>query len=109
MTGPLLLEFAEPVGTDLGSVGARLGTETFTKTIGEGGDADADQQEHASTLAPPRLGTATHTAGSEEQDADRDPTPELAMGTETVTEVRSEANDADEPRRGGGLWEVALL
>lgn len=108
MISPLLLAFAEPIPPLTQAPAASLGTETFTKTI-EGTDTDEREGGRWATDEATAVGTATHTSSSEEQDVDRDPMSPMALGTETYTEVRAEATDSDEPRRGSALWEVALL
>jgi hypothetical protein len=105
---PFLLAFAETIPSEGDTAPTQLGTETFTKAI-EGSDTDALAVSEPGALEGFRAGTATHSASSEEQDVDRDPPPELALGTETYTDVRAEQTDSDEPRRGGTLWEASLL
>ena len=105
---PLLLAYAEPIPAGVRVLSAQLGTETFTKSI-EVSDTDASGAGDSPTLSEIDAGTATHSASSEEQDVDLGAPPELALGTETFTEVRAEQTDSDEPRRGSALWEATLL
>ncbi|HKV43593.1 MAG TPA: hypothetical protein VJT32_02780 [bacterium] len=121
---PLLEAFFEPVTSSV--LGTTLGTETFTKTGGEGSDRDERLSSLGTeTLTRAReesdldesggkdveaalLGTETGTATREEMDQDV-PRTSSCLGTQTFTEVRSEQPDQDAMSTTSRLWESVIL
>ena len=112
---PLILEFAETPkyidfdyslieyseknnlsvlkGTEIPVISyVNMGTETFTKTMGEVSDSDNDIRNNLKLL----MGTETRTfTSTEPSDSDRDrQSLKLLMGTETITES-IEPTDSD--------------
>ena len=130
---PFLFEFFEPRTTTTVSP---LGTETFTKTANESGDADAIRnnrsfprhavlgtetvthirREDSDSDAPRRvdtalLGTETATATRETPDHDQPSRHQsVSLGTETFTRAR-ENSDADASSEMGhvALWTARIL